>query len=104
MSGDVDVVAHLILDPIALVVLMAGQLVEALALVDQLAQLEHEEPGPLAVSKQHGKALVLGENRLQLAHLGSVVDDQPVANRNRQLEQPPEVLGAAREHRQASGP
>src|SRR5439155_18618875 len=63
----------------------------------------HEDAGPLAVGQEHGEALVLGEDCLQLAHLGRVVDDQPVADRDRQLEASPEVLGAAGEHGQPAG-
>ena len=62
--------------PVALAagVVVAGQLLEQLGALDQLAELEHEHAGPLAVGEQHADGLVLAEHRLELADRGHVVD------------------------------
>ena len=97
MAGDVTLVA------VAPTVVVAGQLVEQIAVVDQLPQLEHQHAGPLAVDEQHPDALVLLGDRLELGHRRSLVDHHLAAHRNRQRHHLPEPVGRAGEHDQAAG-
>src|SRR5439155_5737634 len=53
------VVTHVILLPVAPVVVVAWKLVEAFALVDELTELEHEEPRALSIGQQDRETLVL---------------------------------------------
>ena len=86
---------------LAAAVVVARQLVEELGAVDQQAELEHEELGPLLVGEQHADGLVLLHHRLELADRGRVVDHEARAHRLGQLDHLPEVGGGAGEDRQA---
>jgi hypothetical protein len=85
-------VAGVVAAPVALapVALVAGQGVEALGVLDQLAEGEHEHAGPLAVDQQHADGLVLAQHRLELAHRGHLVDDHLAVDRDRQLDHLPQ--------------
>ena len=100
--GAVDVVAHLVLRQLAAVVLVTRQTVEALAPVDELAELEHEQPRPLSVGKKDGEALGPLDHSLELANLRVLIDDQLVAHRHRQVQRLPEVARDAREKRKSA--
>ena len=65
-------------------------LVVALAVVDQLTELEHVHAGVLAVDEQHAHPLVLLEHRLELAHARHGLHDQLAGDPHRQLEHLPE--------------
>jgi hypothetical protein len=97
------VVAHMILLPVASIVVVARQLIETLALVDELTELEHEETGALPVGQQHREPLVLIDHPLELTDVRGVVHGQVVVHRYGQLDHAPEVVRAAREDRQSSG-
>ena len=73
-SIDLGVVAAV---GLAAAVDLAQRLLEQLGPLDQLAQLEHEHAGPLAIGQQHADRLVLAQHRLELAHGRHVVDDEP---------------------------
>src|SRR5205823_8905812 len=97
------VVTHVILLPVAPVVVVAWKLVEAFALVDELTELEHEEPRALSIGQQDRETLVLVDHPLELTHVRGVVHRQMVVHRDRQLDDAPEAVRAAGEHGQASG-
>ena len=84
----------------AVVVALAGQLVEPLAVLDELTELEHEHAGPLTIGEQHADALVLLEQRLQLAHARHRLDHELAGDPHGQLVDLPEPAGRAREHGQ----
>ena len=98
----VDVAGHVALVAVAAGVVVAGQLVEQVAVVDQLAELEHEHAGPLLVDEQHAEALELLGHRLELRHRRRLVDHHPAAHRHRQRDDLPEVVGRAGEDGQAA--
>ena len=90
-----------VFDELAAVVLAAAhQLVGVLAVVDQLAQLEHVHAGPLAIDEQHADPFVLLEHRFELADARHGLDDELAGDPHRQLEDLPQATGGAREHRQ----
>src|SRR5438067_8711954 len=67
LSGGGRMVADVILVPLATVVVVTGQLVEHLALVDQMAEPEDEHAGPLLVDQQHAEGAVRLDDCLELA-------------------------------------
>ena len=96
------VVAHVVLVPVALVVVMARQLIEHLALVGQLTHLELEDAGPLTVDQEHDESLERFDHRLELLHAGSLVDDQLIPYRDRQLDHLPKAAIRTAEDGQAT--
>jgi hypothetical protein len=80
-----------------------GDGLEQLGPVDQLAQLEDEHAGPLAVGQQDTDRLVLPQHRLELADRRHVVDHHPGRDRDRQLDDLPEAVGGAGEDGQPPG-
>ena len=79
-----------------------GSCLEQLGPLDQLAELEHEHAGPLAVGQQDADGLVLAQHRLELAHGGDVVDHHPGAHRHGQLDRP--ATGRRPSRRRSPGP
>jgi hypothetical protein len=71
-------------------VVVARELVEELGAVDEPAELEDVELGPLPVGQQHGDGLVLLHHRLELSDRRCVVDDEARAHRLRELDHLPE--------------
>jgi hypothetical protein len=80
---------------------VAGDGLEHLRPIDQLAQLEHEHAGPLAVGQEDSDGLVLAQDRLELADRRDVVDHHPGRHGHRQLDDLPQSVGGAGEDRQA---
>ena len=78
-----------------------GHRLEQLRPLRELAQLEHEHAGPLAVRQQDAHGLVLAQQNLQLAHRRDVVDHHPAVHRHGQLDHLPEPVGPTREDRQS---
>ena len=84
-------------------VVVARPLVEQLRVVHQLAEVEHQDAGSLAVGQQHGESVEALRHRLELADRGRVVDHHPAAHRDRQRDHLPEVMGRAGEDGQPAG-
>ena len=53
-------------------------------MVDQLAQLEHEEPGPLPVGEQDAEPLVVVDDAFELGDAGARVHDELTGDPGRQ--------------------
>jgi hypothetical protein len=102
VGGGRRLARHLVACQLAPVVVVAGQPVDQLGLLDQLVELEQEQPGPLAVGQQQGEPLPAREHRLQLADVGRVVDHDPVPHGHAQLDHRPQPVGRAGEGGEAA--
>ncbi len=97
------VVASLVLGVAVVVVVAPGQPVEQSGRLDQLAQLEHEHPGALAIDEEDPEALVLVDHLLELAHARGVIDHHLASDGHGQLDHSPELVRRAREHGEPPG-
>lgn len=77
-------VVDMVAVPVATVVLVARQCVEAFLGSDHLTHLYHQHPGSLTVGQQDREASVLLTQELQLSQLRALVDHQLVPHRHRQ--------------------
>jgi hypothetical protein len=102
VAGDVVLDPPLQLAPRLLVprVHVPEGLVDDLGVVGELAELEDQHPGMLAIDEQHPDGLVVVEHGLELADRGGPADDQLVADGQGQGQRRPEALRLAGEHRQ----
>ncbi len=68
MHHRVDVVGHVTLIALTTRVVLAWQLVQQFGVLDQIAELEHEQPRPPLVGEQHRERFGLLQHGLELAH------------------------------------
>ena len=102
LSDHGGVIPQVVAVPVAMVVVVAGQLVEQLAAVVESPQLEDQHPGPLPVDQQHTESLIPLEHGLELQHVRCLVDDQLVAHRYTKVDHFEEIVGEATEQGQPS--
>ena len=76
--------------------------VEQLGVLDELTELEQEDTRSVAVGEHDAEALVLVEHGLELTHMRRGLDDHLAGHVHRELDDCPEPLCAAREHRDAA--
>jgi hypothetical protein len=82
----VDVMLDTATGQMAAGVVVTGQLLEELRMLDQLAELEDEDPRVLLVDQEHTDRLGVLQQELELVDRGSMADQHLVPDGHRQLD------------------
>jgi hypothetical protein len=77
-----------------------GDLVEDLAAIDELAELEDQHAGSLAIGEKHAEALILIEHGFELTNVRRGLDDDLTRHPHRELDHLPKSFRRAREERE----
>jgi hypothetical protein len=81
-------------------VLATGDLIEHLAAIDELAELEDQHAGSLAIGEKDAEALILIEHGFELTNVRRRLDDDLTRHSHRKLDHLPQPVRRAREERQ----
>ena len=81
-----------------------GDLIEDLAAIDELAELEDQHAGSLTIGEEHAEALILIEHGFELTNVRRGLDDDLTRDPHGELDHLPQPLRPTREEREPAHP